>query len=108
MNGKPVNRSCSLGKRGEATYEELFAATQKLREKMAVVHALADEGIDVPGKVAVTGFDDIPAAGQFIPPLTTFHQPFREMVQEAFQSIVGCVEPKTIVLKGALVVRETA
>jgi len=28
--------------RGDATYEELFAATQKLRQKMVVVHALAD------------------------------------------------------------------
>jgi len=44
VNGKPVNRSCSLGKRGEATYENMFAATQKLREKMTVVHALADGG----------------------------------------------------------------
>jgi len=44
VNGKPVNRSCSLGKRGEATYEKLFTATQKLRQKMTVVHALADSG----------------------------------------------------------------
>ena len=42
VNGKPVNRSCSLGKRGAATYEDLFAATQKLRQKMEALNVLAD------------------------------------------------------------------
>lgn len=31
VNDKSVNRFCSLGKWGEATYEDLSAATQKLR-----------------------------------------------------------------------------
>jgi len=44
VNGKPVNRSCSLGKRGAATYEELSVATQKLRQKMDALNLLADAG----------------------------------------------------------------
>ncbi len=45
VNGKPVNRSCSLGKQGGATYESLFAATHALSRKMDVLHVLADASL---------------------------------------------------------------
>jgi DNA-binding LacI/PurR family transcriptional regulator len=75
---------------------------------MGALHALSDAGIDVPGKVAVTGFDDIPAASQFIPPLTTIHQPFEEMVQRAFEAVIESSRPTTVFSKGTLVARQTA
>ncbi len=40
---------------------------------------LLDKGIDVPGAVAVTGWDDIHAAGLVRPRLTTVRQPVREL-----------------------------
>ena len=75
---------------------------------MGALHALADAKVDVPGEVAVTGFDDIPAASQFIPPLTTIHQPFAEMVQQAFQAVIEPSRPTTVLSKGKLITRQTA
>ncbi len=40
-------------------------------------------GADVPGEVAVTGFDDIPLAGLADPALTTVRQPVGELAAEA-------------------------
>lgn len=74
---------------------------------MGALHALHDAGIAVPGQIAVTGFDDIPTAAQFIPPITTICQPIKEMVHMAFQTIVEPAKPEVIYLKGNLIVRET-
>ncbi|GAA2643993.1 LacI family DNA-binding transcriptional regulator [Streptomyces lunalinharesii] len=40
-------------------------------------------GADVPGEVAVTGFDDVPLAGLADPALTTVRQPVAELAAEA-------------------------
>lgn len=86
--------------------DTLVCATDQIA--MGALHALADAGIEVPGEVAVTGFDDIPAASQFIPPLTTIHQPLAEMVQRAFQAIIEPSHSTTVFSKGKLVARQTA
>ena len=75
---------------------------------MGALHALAEEGIDVPGRLAVTGFDDIPFAAQSILPLTTVRQPIAAMVGQAFQSIIEFRRPETVCFPGELVVRRTA
>jgi LacI family transcriptional regulator len=51
---------------------------------IGVMHALAENGIDVPGDVAVTGFDDIPVTRHFRPQLTTVRQPILELGETAF------------------------
>ncbi len=52
-----------------------------------------------PGKIAVTGFDDIPQ-GQFtIPPLTTVHQPLDKLGQEAVNMIFNLAQGKEVPLE---------
>ena len=43
---------------------------------MAVIEALTEDGLDVPEDVAVVGFDDIAAAAEYRPPLTSVSQSF--------------------------------
>jgi len=85
--------------------DALVCATDQIA--MGALHALDDAGVDVPGQVAVTGFDDIPSASQFIPPLTTVHQPFAKMVQQAFQAIIESLPPQKVCFPGKLIPRET-
>lgn len=75
---------------------------------LGALHALHAAGIGVPGQMAVTGFDDIPVAAQFIPPLTTVRQPLKEMVQRAFQAVIHPEPAQTVYLKGTLLIRESS
>ncbi|MFA5689560.1 MAG: LacI family DNA-binding transcriptional regulator [Kiritimatiellales bacterium] len=75
---------------------------------MGLIHELIAAGISVPQQICVTGFDDIPAAAQFIPALTTIQQPITQMVQRAFQHILKPEPLKSVYLSGRLVVRESA
>jgi LacI family transcriptional regulator len=46
---------------------------------LGVLDHFLDKGVDVPGAIAVTGWDDIHAAGLVRPRLTTVRQPVREL-----------------------------
>jgi len=81
---------------------------------MAVAHS---RGLEVPGDVAVTGFDDTPLATTVWPALTTIHQPIAEMAKEAVRLLVeqirsrrGGSEPQVMhkMLKFTLVKRESS
>ncbi len=78
---------------GARVMEQLIAAGTALPRAIAcandqtalgVMYALARRGIDVPGDVAVTGFDDIPMARHLRPQLTTVRQPIQEIGATAF------------------------
>jgi DNA-binding LacI/PurR family transcriptional regulator len=44
-----------------------------------VMHAARSYGLDVPGDLSVVGYDDIPEAKHFWPPLTTVQVDFEEL-----------------------------
>lgn len=55
----------------------------------AVISVAHRRQLDVPGALAVVGFDDTPAAVMQWPPLTTVHQPVRELASEALRVLVA-------------------
>ncbi|MFM9443274.1 LacI family DNA-binding transcriptional regulator [Streptomyces acidiscabies] len=55
----------------------VFAANDQMA--LGLLRALHESGRRVPGDVSVIGFDDIPEASSFLPPLTTLHQDFAEV-----------------------------
>ncbi|MFD7691665.1 LacI family DNA-binding transcriptional regulator, partial [Streptomyces sp. NPDC059781] len=64
-----------LAARDECT--AVFAANDQMA--LGLLRALHERGRRVPEDVSVIGFDDIPEASSFLPPLTTLHQDFAEV-----------------------------
>ena len=79
---------------------------------LGLIRALAEHGRRVPEDVSVVGFDDIPEAAYFLPPLTTVRQPLSERGQVAAQmlgELIEGVQPRTrrVELATELIVRES-
>ena len=91
--------------------DAIFAASDLAA--FGVVRAVLESGRRVGDDVAVIGFDDIPAAAEQQPPLTTVRQPIPElgvaMTRLLLERISG-QEPKarSTILPVELVLRETA
>lgn len=81
---------------------------------VGALQRLQQLGADVPGEVAVTGFDDIPMAALAAPGITTVRQPVAELAAEATQllgrRLAGRGEgpQRAIRLAPELVVRESS
>jgi DNA-binding LacI/PurR family transcriptional regulator len=58
-------------------FTAVFAANDLMA--LGLIHAFRDSGLDVPGDVSVIGFDDVPEAAHYWPPLTTVRQDFAEI-----------------------------
>lgn len=54
---------------------------------MGLLSALHEKGVDVPGQLSVTGFDDIPFARYTTPPLTTASVPVEELGRQAWRRL---------------------
>jgi DNA-binding LacI/PurR family transcriptional regulator len=55
----------------------VFVANDQMA--LGLLRAFREAGVEVPGRVSVAGFDDIPEAEFFSPPLTTVRQDFAEV-----------------------------
>ncbi len=58
------------------------------QEALVVLDVLREAGVDVPGRVAVTGFDGVIAARLCSPPLTTVQQPMETVGRAAVRLLV--------------------
>ena len=56
---------------------------------LGVLQAARERGLDVPGELSVTGFDDIEEAGRALPPLTTVHQPLYQQGQDCARRLIA-------------------
>ncbi|MBT2503601.1 substrate-binding domain-containing protein [Curtobacterium sp. ISL-83] len=89
--------------------DAVFAGNDQMA--LGVLHAFTDEGLRVPDDIAVVGFDDIPEAAHFTPPLTTVRQDFMAMGERVLASARALVEGAPLddsLLQPELVVRRSA
>ena len=71
-----------------------FTAVFAGNDQMALgfLHACREMGIDAPGEMSVVGFDDIPEAAHFAPPLTTVRQDFAEIGRRAMSMLLALID----------------
>ncbi len=98
--GSPAWQGNYTAAGGARVIENLLASGDSLPQAIAcandqtalgVVYALVRQGIDVPGGVAVTGFDDIPVARHLHPQLTTVRQPITDLGATAFETLYSMI-----------------
>ncbi len=78
---------------------------------VGVINMLLQNGISVPGKVKVVGFDDSPVASRNEPSLTTIRQPIRELGAQVAQSLLAILDGQEVhdkVLDVKLIKRESS
>jgi DNA-binding LacI/PurR family transcriptional regulator len=56
---------------------------------LGLLAALHEEGLEIPDDVSVVGFDDLPEAPYFTPPLTTVRQDFAELGRRGVQLVLA-------------------
>ncbi|MEV5784616.1 LacI family DNA-binding transcriptional regulator [Streptomyces sp. NPDC052287] len=86
----------------------VFAANDQMA--LGLLRALHERGRRIPEDVSVIGFDDIPEAGSFLPPLTTVHQDFAEVGRLCVEGVLrrmhlDATEHGTTLVPTKLVVR---
>lgn len=72
--------------RGADRPTALFAGSDL--QALGVLEATRVRGLRVPHDLSVVGYDDVPIAQWSSPPLTTVHQPLRQMAEEAAQMLL--------------------
>ena len=65
----------------------MFAANDHLA--LGILRAMYERGRRVPDDVSVVGFDDVPEAAYFIPPLTTVRPDFDAVARETLGAAAG-------------------
>lgn len=77
---------------------------------VGVINVLLQNGISVPGKVKVVGFDDSPVANKNQPSISTIRQPIRELGAQVAQSLLAILDGESVedkILDVKLVKRES-
>ncbi|MCS7480270.1 LacI family DNA-binding transcriptional regulator [Umezawaea endophytica] len=68
----------------------VFAANDHLA--LGILRAMSERGRRVPEDVSVVGFDDVPEAAYFIPPLTTIRPDFEAVARTTLGMLLGQIE----------------
>lgn len=91
-----------------------FSAIFAQNDRMAVgaIHQLQLKGFSIPSDISIVGFDDMPLASYFNPPLTTIHQDTFLIGQEAVKLLLQVIEdpalpPQHACFPGELIIRKT-
>jgi DNA-binding LacI/PurR family transcriptional regulator len=90
----------------------VFVANDQMT--LGLLHAFREHGLRVPEDVALVGYDDIPEAAFFAPPLTTVRQDFGAVGEAGIEMLLAMLdaeppsEPPRVVIPPALVVRASS
>ncbi len=99
---------------GELLANDTFTALVAGNDQMALgaIRRIHESGRRVPEDISVVGFDDLPEAPFFHPPLTTVHQPFARLGQVALTYTIDLInEPiapaQQVLIEPELIVRSS-
>ena len=88
----------------------VFVANDQMA--LGLLRYLNEVGREVPRDMSVVGFDDIPEAAYFTPPLTTVRQDFTELGRRCLHVLLARIEgipsPARVVVPAELVVRASS
>ncbi len=70
----------------------IFVANDQMA--LGVLRAMHERGRAIPGEVSIVGFDDIPEAQYFTPPLTTVRQDFDELGSSGLRILLRMIESR--------------
>lgn len=87
-------------------FTAIFASNDQMA--LGLLHAIRDAGLDTPRDVSIVGFDDIPEAAHFWPPLTTIRQDFTELGRRCVDLLLGSADAEPAALLPELVVRASS
>jgi DNA-binding LacI/PurR family transcriptional regulator len=111
--GWGVRSGYDAGRRlvAEKDVTAVFVANDQMA--LGVLRAFHEAGVEVPGQVSLVGFDDVPEAAYFTPPLTTVRQDFQEVGRRALQLLLeqmadGAGGERHVMVEPRLVVRQSA
>jgi len=79
----------------------VFVANDQMA--LGLLRAMHEAGREVPRELSVVGFDDIPEASFFLPPLTTVRQDFNEMGTRSLRLLLRTIETGEPASSGTLV-----
>ncbi|MGW0396474.1 LacI family DNA-binding transcriptional regulator [Streptomyces sp. NPDC003002] len=88
-----AGHAAALPKGEAARLTAVFVANDQMA--LGVLRALREAGIQTPADVAVAGFDDIPEAAFFPPPLTTVRQDFAAIGRSSIALLLEHIEGRT-------------
>jgi LacI family transcriptional regulator len=102
-----IDPASSLAARGNFTFRSGIECTERIleeRDDVTVIVCANDDmaagamlvchkhGLAIPARISVVGFDDTPLSDIMWPPLTTVHQPIKEIARRAASLLVKSIE----------------
>ncbi|GIF62660.1 LacI family transcriptional regulator [Asanoa ishikariensis] len=86
-SGHAAGRELVARRRGGESVTAVFVANDQMA--FGLLNAFHEAGLRVPDDVSVVGFDNVPEAPYYIPPLTTVRQDFAELGRRGVQLVLG-------------------
>lgn len=93
-----------------AKSDAVFAASDIMA--IGAMRAIREVGLQIPGDVALVGFDDLPTTTLVVPQLTTVHQPINQFGIKAVEMLIDLIEngikpTRRVIMGTELIIRDS-